>query len=75
MRRVKRDRNWAIVTLSLLASVATLAGAIIGLIYAGNNSWLLGASIFLGLSSVSFAIAGLTGKAEDFFMALVAWLT
>ena len=66
-------RNWVLTLLAL--SVAGFVGwaAVICWMNLHHDAYMVFAAITLTLTALLFFVAGITSKAEEFFLALIAW--
>lgn len=69
----KASRNWVITILAFAAAVFIGWAAVVCWKNLHHDPFMWGAAIILTLSSGTFLLAAVTGKAEDFFLALVGW--
>lgn len=67
------NRNWPLTLLALGMGVLTGFGAVICWLNLGSDGLMWTAAIVLTGTSLMLFIAALSGKAEDFFLALIGW--
>jgi hypothetical protein len=67
------SRNWFLTVLAFAIASFAGWGAVVCWANVHHDTSIIGAAILLTLTSLLFLVAAITGKAEDFFLALISW--
>lgn len=73
MKQHTKSRNWYVTIFAFAAAVFTAWGAYVCWVNLNQDGFMWGAAVGLTITSSMLWIATLTGKAKDFFLALISW--
>jgi predicted neutral ceramidase superfamily lipid hydrolase len=74
MNKNKRStRNWFLTLFALMIAGFIGWAAVVCWTNLHHDTFMIGAAAVLTCTSLLFLLAAVTGKAEDFFLALIAW--